>query len=126
MRKVADIMSYDVVAVAVGTSIQDVCKTLRKNNVSGVPVLDPDGNLTGYLSEKNIIGAVCKSDFLKKRAGDIMVKKVVSVKEDADVEQISRLFCEYSIRNIPVTRGGKVIGNVSRKDIISGLLGTYY
>ena len=85
MRKIVDIMSYDVVSVAVGMSVKDVCKTLRKNNISGVPVMDSKGDLKGYLSEKNIIGAVCKNDFLKKTAGEIMVKKVISVKENADV-----------------------------------------
>jgi CBS domain-containing protein len=126
MLKARDIMKKDFKEISEDTDVQKICKILIKNNVSGLPVVNKAKKLVGFVSEKNIITTVSKYGFPKKRAKDVMTKKVISVKEDAPVEQISKIFTERPFRFIPVTRKGTVVGLISRKQVINRLLGQYY
>ncbi|OIO37870.1 MAG: hypothetical protein AUJ75_03535 [Candidatus Omnitrophica bacterium CG1_02_49_10] len=126
MTKVRDVMTGRVTVVKVDTDVQRICKMLIKNRVSGLPVVDKKERLVGFVSERDIIGAVGSKNFLKKKAKDVMSKKVVSVPEELKVEEVSRIFTEKPYRYLPVTKGGKVAGIISRKDVINRLVGQYY
>jgi len=124
--KVKDVMDKEVVTVLPDESVREISKMLVKNRLSGVPVVDKKDRLVGFISERDIITAVKAKDFLKKKAKDIMNKKVFSVKEDMLAEEVTKIFTDYPFRYLPVIKEGKVIGIVSRKQIIEKLLGHYY
>lgn len=126
MLKAKDIMRKDFGTVSEGTDVQKICNILIKNKVSGLPVINNNKKLIGFVSERDIITSISRHGFPKKKAKDIMTRKVVSVREDALVEQISKIFTERPFRYIPVTRKGVVIGIISRKQVINRLLGQYY
>ena len=126
MLKVKDIMTKTVVTVSQDMNVREICSLLIKHRLSGLPVTDKKGNLVGFVSERDIITSVSLNDFLEKKAKDIMTKKVFSVKENMSTDQASRIFTEKPFRYVPVTRGTKVVGIISRKDVIDRLLGQYY
>ena len=126
MLKAKDIMNKSFGTVSENTDVQRVCNILIKNRVSGLPVVNASKRLLGFVSERDIITSVSKFGFPKKKAKDIMRRKVVSVREDALVEQISKIFTERPFRYIPVTRKGTVVGIISRKQVLNRLLGQYY
>lgn len=119
-------MTKNVVTLLQDMSVQDVCSALIKHRLSGLPVIDKGKNLVGFISERDIIASVGLKDFLNKKAKGVMTKKVLSVEEDVSAEEVSKIFTEKPFRYVPVTRGNKVVGVVSRKDIINRLLGQYY
>lgn len=126
MAKIQDVINRNVITVNPEQSIEEIAKILTKNNLSGVPVIDKKGRLIGYLSERDMIRSIPDGGFATKKAKDIMTKKVISVEENASFESISQIFTEYPVRNIPVTKKGKIVGVISRKDIIQKLMGNYY
>ncbi|MDB4349709.1 CBS domain-containing protein [Omnitrophica bacterium] len=126
MATVKDIMVKKVVTVSEDESLEGVCKLLVTRRLSGVPVVDKKNNLAGFISERDIIAAVGTGDFADKRVSDVMTRKVVSVEEDKPIEQVSQIFTDKPIRHIPVTKSSRLVGIVSRKDIINKLLGQYY
>ena len=126
MLKVKDIMTKEVITIPEEMSVQEICATLIKHRLSGLPVIDKKKNLVGFVSERDIITSVNRKDFPGKKARDVMSKQVFSVKEDMSTEEVSKLFTEKPIRYVPVRRGNKVVGIISRKDVISRLLGQYY
>jgi CBS domain-containing protein len=126
MLRAADIMSKKAVTVKNDTSVQRICEVLTHNRMSGVPVVNEKNKLVGFISERDIIMAVNKKTFIQSEAGQLMTKKVFCVKEDMPVDQISRIFTEKPYRYVPVVKNNKVIGIISRKDVISKLLGQYY
>lgn len=126
MAKAREIMMRKVTTVQDIASVQEASRALVKNNVSGVPVVDRDKSLVGFISERDIIAAAAKPGFLKKRVKDIMTKKVVAVEQSDDIEEISKLFSEKPIRCLPVMDKGRLVGIILRKDVISKLLGYYY
>lgn len=119
-------MTKHIVTVRDDTSVQAICKILATNRLSGVPVVDKKSKIAGFVSERDIIAAVNKKGFLNFTAGQLMTRKVLFVREGMSAEEVSRIFTEEPIRYLPVIKNRKVVGVISRKDVIHRLLGQYY
>jgi CBS domain-containing protein len=146
--EVKEIMTKDVVSVNRNSTIDEIAQTLIDNNVSGLPVLSDGGYLVGVVTEGdllrremsprlpefiNILGAVIyyhgveryNEDFKKilaQTASDIMTEDLITVKEETDISEVARLMLNNNIKQIPVVDGSKLIGIVSRADIVKLLL----
>ena len=110
-----DIMTKKVITVMPLTTVKNLAKTLSGNNISGVPVVDQRGKVMGIVSEADV---VAKSG---KQVKGIMSKYVVSVNEETEVEEIARLLAAHRFNRVPVLRQGKLVGIVSRADIIRAI-----
>jgi CBS domain-containing protein len=110
-----DIMTRDIITVNPSMKVKDLAMTLIKNQISGAPVASKDGKIVGVVSEADIIGKKGKD----VRA--IMSKKVISVTEDASVEEIAQLMTTHTIKRLPVMNGAAIVGIVSRADIVSAI-----
>ena len=126
MLRAKDIMMKRFEVASDANDVRKICSVLVKNQISGLPVVNSSKKLVGFVSERDIIASASKCDLTKKKARDIMVKRVVSVKEDDSVERVSRIFTENPFRYIPVTKNGYLIGMISRKQVINKLMGQYY
>ena len=126
MATVKEIMTKDVITVSEKTTLKAVCTTLVSKRLSGVPVADSKGKLVGFISERDIIQAVGAGNFANKKVSDVMTHKVLSMEEDTPVEKISQVFTDKPFRYIPVTKKGRLVGIVSRKNVINRLMGQYY
>lgn len=126
MATVSEIMVKKVITINESESIKGVCKMLVSQKLSGVPVVDAKDNLVGFISERDIIAAVGSKGFEGMKVSDVMTRKVLSIEENTPMEQVSQLFTDKPFRYIPVTKSGKLVGIVSRKDVIGRLLGQYY
>ncbi|MEE8359893.1 MAG: CBS domain-containing protein [Candidatus Omnitrophota bacterium] len=126
MGTVRDIMKKEVITVKEKDSLEALCKLLVSKKLSGVPVIGDKENLVGFISERDIITAVGKGNFKNKKVSDVMTRKVFSVDHDRPIEQVSQIFTDKPLRYVPVTKGDKLVGIVSRKDVINKLLGQYY
>lgn len=141
--KVKDIMTTDVQAVEASTSVKEVATKLVDLGVTGMPVVDGDA-VVGIVTEDDLIMKEAKlhipeyvnvlSSFLyledpedvemdlKKMlavtAGDLMTDDVISIRPEASVEELATLFKEHDINPIPVEEDGKLVGIVSRADIV--------
>ncbi|MCE5197692.1 MAG: CBS domain-containing protein [Armatimonadota bacterium] len=140
-----DIMTRDVVTIRKGSSIEEALKKMANNNVSGLPVIDPDGCLEGIITESDLLlkGQIVPSDAYANRNAifashadgvdeayrraqstlveEAMTKKVLTFTEESLVVDIARAMIEHAVNRFPIVRNCKVIGIVSRKDIISAL-----
>jgi len=108
-----EIMTRDIITVSPTMKIKDLAMTLIKNQISGAPVASKDGKILGVVSEADIISKKGKD----VRA--IMSKKVISVSEDATVEEVAQLMTTHAIKRLPVMNGAAIVGIVSRADIVS-------
>jgi CBS domain-containing protein len=110
-----DIMTRDIITVSPTMSVKSLAMTLIKNQISGAPVAGKDGKIVGVVSEADIIAKKGKD------VRSIMSKKVISVAEDASVEEIAQLMTTHAIKRLPVMNEGKLVGIVSRADIVSAI-----
>jgi len=110
-----DIMTRDVITVEPTTSVRDLARILSQKRISGVPVVNSKGKILGVVSEADIVGKK------GKQVKAIMTKRVISVTEDTPVEEIAALMIGHKIKRVPVMRGDKLAGIVSRADIVSAI-----
>lgn len=110
--RASEIMTTSVLTLTSDVPIEKAARMLFENSISGVPVVDGDGLLVGVVTEYDIIAR--QGSFVS----DIMTTDVVSVGEDTDPESIARMLTEQRIRRLPVVREGKVIGIISRSDLV--------
>jgi CBS domain-containing protein len=110
-----DIMTRDIITVGPTMTVKNLAMTLIKNQISGAPVAAKNGKIIGVVSEADIVAKKGKD------VKSIMSKKITSVDEDTAVEEIARLMTAQRIKRVPVMRGDKVVGIVSRADIVSAI-----
>ena len=109
------IMTEDIITVAPAATVKSLANTLIKNQISGAPVADKAGKIIGIVSEADIVAKKGKD------VRTIMSKKIISVVEDTPVEEIAQLMTTHKIKRVPVMRGAKVVGIISRADIVSAI-----
>jgi CBS domain-containing protein len=110
--KVKEIMTTPVVAAEPDTSTADLAKLLTSHRISGVPVTDRDGAVLGLVSEYDLLvkqGATAR---------EVMSPTVISVTEDTDVEDVRALLVDMRIRRVPVLARQRLVGIVSRSDLV--------
>ena len=143
MRAV-DVIVRDVVTVRPDTDVAEVVKLLAEHDVSALPVVDVAGNLVGVLSEADLIhraeigtekhrpwwleavtgGSTLAEEFAKshgKKVGEVMTDGVISVTEETPLSEIAALFERKRIKRVPVVKDGKLVGIVSRSNLIQAL-----
>lgn len=126
MMLVKELMNKKVTTVGENDNVRIVCKLLIKSRVSGFPVVNKSGKLVGFISERDIIAAVPKTNFLDLTARQIMSKKVHMVSDDAPIMLASKIFTDAKIRLLPVIQKGKLVGILSRKEMVKHMMGHYY
>jgi CBS domain-containing protein len=111
----SDLMTRDIITVSPNIKVKDLALVFIKNQISGAPVVDKNGKILGIVSEADIVAKRGKD------AKALMSKKVISVPLDASVEEIAQLMATHAIKRLPVMDGGKIIGIVSRADIVNAV-----
>jgi CBS domain-containing protein len=146
MLHAQDIMTRKVVTVRSDSTISEAAAQMVRHRISAVPVVD-DGLLVGIISEGDLvhraeIGTAGRSrswwltlfrdpstmakEYARshsRHVADLMTRTVRSVEEKASVEQIAELMDRARIKRVPVTRGGAVVGIVSRADLVKAIAG---
>jgi len=140
-----DIMSMEVVTVSPDAHVRDIAKKLLEHHVSALPVVDGQGRLLGIVSEGDLMrrresgterrqswwlrllqnpnelaGEYVKTHGL--HAKDVMTQKVITVTEDTPVTKIAELLEKHHIKRVPVVHDGRVVGIVSRANLLHGLI----
>jgi len=140
----ADVMVRQVVMVHPETDIADAVKLLAERDISALPVVDAEQRLVGIISEADLLhraeigtekhrpwlmesltgATTLAEEFAKshgKKVGEIMTTEVISATEDTPLGEIATLFERKRIKRVPIVRDGKVVGVVSRSNLIQAL-----
>ena len=148
MLKAKDIMTKDVITVKPDTTIEELARTLMKNQISGAPVVDDKGKLVGIVTENDLISknsrlhiptilrlfdayiplgtSKMETDIKRMTANtvaDICSKEVITIDSETSLEYIATLITERKIHLLPVLTEGKLVGIIGKKDLIKGFSG---
>ena len=118
----SEIMTCKVSTIHPEASVQEVAHLLSSERISGAPVVNAEGMIIGVVTEADIIG---KADREGLCAADIMSREVIAVKEDTPVYEIATLLAQRKIKRVPVVRDGRLVGIVSRADIVDAVARGY-
>ena len=121
--KARDLMQTRIVAVTRQYSARDLSILIHSGTFSGVPVIDPGNHLVGIVTEFDVLKALVeKKDLHMLKAEDVMTPNPVTVEETATAEDIVKQMVQHQIIRIPVTRDGKLLGMISRTDLLNHLI----
>jgi CBS domain-containing protein len=123
MLTAKDIMTKDVVYTEKGAPILEAVRLMVENSITGIPVIEDDMTLVGMLSEQDILRLFHSYDDEKDRTvGDFMTQPAVHFEVDEPALDICYCLRDFPIRRVPVTSNGRVVGIISRSDIINYIL----
>ena len=146
-----DVMTTEVVTVSPETTVQDLAKILSEKGISGAPVVDANQKLVGIVSEGDLLHRAetgterrvqrrrswwlesvateqeLARDYVKahgRTVADIMTREVISAEEATDLADLAMLLETKRIKRVPVVSGGKLVGIVSRANLVRALATT--
>jgi CBS domain-containing protein len=142
--KAADVMVSNVITVGPDATVQEIAHILLKHRISGVPVTGAKGELLGFVSEGDMMrrpeagterryswwlamltsSQGLASEYIKshsRKVVDVMTRRVVTATPDTPIGDIATLLEKHSIKRVPIVADGKVVGIVSRANLLQAL-----
>jgi CBS domain-containing protein len=143
---VADVMTRSVISVAPDATVEEAVKQMLARRISGLFVVDQAGDLVGVITEGDLLRrdelgterdrpwwlrllvspARQAADFTRahgRHVRDVMTPAVISVAHDAKLEEVVATMEQNRVKRLPVTRDGRVVGVISRSDLLRALVG---
>ena len=117
-----DVMRCGLLTVTKETTVSDVIDVLVTHQVNGLPVVDDYMNVEGFVSEKDVLTLLCDPAAEDCPVEAIMTKKVISFQPDDSLFDICDCLTENSIHGVPVLKGRKLVGQISRADLMVHIL----
>jgi CBS domain-containing protein len=142
--KVVDVMTREVVSIAPEASVMEAVRLMLQHKISGLPVIDASGKLQGVVTEGDFLRRVetgterkrsrlvefllgpgrLATDYVHatgRKVDEVMTPDVRTVSEDETLERVVHLMERYRIKRVPVVRGDKVVGIVTRQNLMRAL-----
>jgi predicted transcriptional regulator len=119
--KVSDYMARKVVTFHVRDNVVQAMGVLLDKKISGAPVIDDDGVLVGILSEVDLMEVIVQDSYYDEAQGivaDYMRSPVDTIAPDMDIYSLAERFHKEHRRRYPVVRNGKLVGQISRRDVL--------
>ncbi|MHC4240886.1 MAG: CBS domain-containing protein [Planctomycetota bacterium] len=123
MLRAKDIMNKDVITVRKHTPIFQSLEIMVKHRITGIPVVEDDMSLVGIISEKDVLHFFHKQEELEeKTVNDFMTQPAIFFDENESMLDVCNLLAKQIFRRIPITSEGKLVGIISRRDIIEHII----
>jgi len=142
--RAADVMTSEVITAGEDASVQEAAKLMVEHGISAVPVVDREGRMVGMVSEGDLLHRAetgterrhswwleivastnqLAGEYVKSHSGsvkDIVTRDVISVTEETTVADIAILLETNRIKRVPVLRDGRLVGIVSRANLVRAL-----
>ncbi|MGB3345968.1 MAG: CBS domain-containing protein [Candidatus Humimicrobiia bacterium] len=119
--RIRDAMTKEVITISPDKNIKDLRNLLKENRISGVPVLN-GGDLVGVISIEDLIKALANNE-MDSKINEKMARNIITLYEDEQIIKAVKKFSQYDFGRFPIiNRAGKLVGILTQKDIIKGLL----
>ena len=121
---VKDYMSRTLVKFKRETNVLDAVHTLVEHRIAGAPVVDDAGNLVGMLSELDCLKVALQAGYHGQYGGpvsDYMTHDVETVNAEMSIVDLAQKFLDTRFRRFPVTDNNRLIGQISRRDVLRAL-----
>jgi CBS domain-containing protein len=125
--KVSDFMSRDLITFRPEQLVDEVIQSLINNKISGGPVVNANNELVGIISEGDCLKDISESRYhnlpmQQHKVEERMVKNVETIDGNMNVFDAANKFLESKIRRFPIVENGKLVGQISQKDILKAAL----
>ncbi len=122
MFRVENIMETEVITVRKDTPVYEAIELLSENYITGLPVVNDDMTIAGIITEKDVLTLLYANVPGESKVEDFMSKDVVSFDISESMIDVTDCFIKHHFRRVPIVADGKLVGIVSKKDIIAYIL----
>ncbi|NQZ75353.1 MAG: CBS domain-containing protein [Ekhidna sp.] len=124
---VEDYMARKLITFSPDQPMYEVIDSLMSHRISGGPVVSKEGELVGVISEGDCLKEVAKGKYhnmpiLTGVVEEYMAKNVITVSPDLNIFEAAKMFLEKRLRRFPVVRNGKIVGQISQKDVMKAVM----
>ena len=123
--KAADIMTTNVITAKKDMVLTDVIALLLRWHISAMPVVDDEDIMVGIVSEIDLVNLTFDGNARDTLVEEVMVTDIVSFSPDTQLADLVQSFSKRHLRRVPIIDKGKVVGIVSRRDILREMLRRY-
>lgn len=123
--KAADIMTTNVITAKKDMVLTDVIALLLRWHISAMPVVDNEDRMVGIVSEIDLVNLTFDGNAGDTIVEEVMVTDIVSFSPDTQLADLVQSFSKRHLRRVPIIDKGKVVGIVSRRDILREMLRRY-
>ncbi len=125
--QVKDYMTKKLITFSPEQAMYEVIATLAQKNISGGPVVDEQGNLVGMISEGDCLNQVVKGMYNNSpnhhgKVKDHMTTDVKTISPDLNIFDLAQNFLDLKLRRFPVMDDGKLVGQISQRDVMQAVL----
>jgi CBS domain-containing protein len=118
MVKASEIMKTDVITVTKDEDVWEAIRIMVLNNITGLPVVNGDGTVAGILTEKDVLKLLYSDQTKCGTVEEFMTINVVCFDRDEDLGDIADCLMTNGFRRVPILNEGRLVGIISRKDVI--------
>ena len=119
--KASAVMKKDVITILPDVPLKEAIDILVEKGITGIPVVDSEGVLLGIVTEKDIIEYKTRGNMETAKVRDVMNINVYTFSPSVPLQELVSVFSQRDFRRVPIVEDGRVVGIVSRKDIIKFL-----
>ncbi len=120
----SDVMVRNLITLHPKMDLFDAIDLLMKHEISGAPVIDEEQRLIGVFTEKDCLRVLVNATYEQLPTTQIyafLETNCMTVNEDTDLLTIAQMFLSNPYRRLPVVRDGKLVGQISRRDILKAV-----
>ncbi|HEY4234421.1 MAG TPA: CBS domain-containing protein [Lacipirellulaceae bacterium] len=121
MLTAAEMMTKELVTISPESSIQEAIELLLEKQISGLPVVDPEGRLVGVITEFALLAMVYDREVQHHPVSRHMTREVIAVDADDPIHRIADLCIVHRVRRVPVMKSGRLVGLIARRDVLNAL-----
>ena len=122
MFKAESIMKTNVISVDKDTEIYEAIRIMVESNITGLPVVNEDQTLAGIITEKDVLKLLYGFEDVPDTVGGFMTEQVICFDQEDSLIDIADSFIKNYFRRVPILDKGRLVGIISRKDIIGYIL----
>ena len=122
---IKEFMAKQLITFQSDTPIETAMESFLENKISGAPVLDNQGNLVGVLSEKDCMRTLFESSYYNNLGGfvkEYMSTNLKTINIHDTLSNVADEFIKSRFRRFPVMEGDKLVGQISRRDILRAIV----
>ena len=123
--KAADIMTTNVITAKKDMLLTDVIALLLRWHISAMPVVDHEDKMVGIVSEIDLVNLTFDGNAADTTVEEVMVTDIISFSPSTQLADLVQTFSKRHLRRVPIIENGKVVGIVSRRDILREMLRRY-
>ena len=123
--KAADIMTTNVITAKKNMVLTDIIALLLRWHISALPIVDDEDKMVGIVSEIDLVNLTFDGNAADTIAEEVMVTDIVSFSPNTELADLVQSFSKRHLRRVPIIDKGKVVGIVSRRDILREMLHRY-